>query len=118
MADCDGATIYVYFFWVEAQLARHGNGSYGESFVELDEVDVLVAVPAGFAEEFFDGFNGGHHHPLWFDSTDGLSHDAGHWFFAERLSVAFAGDNHSGGAIVGTGRVARGDCSILFECGL
>src|ERR1700730_7180929 len=118
MADGDGATIYVYFFGVETQLARHGNCRGGEGFVELDWSHILVALPAGFAEEFFDGVNGGHHHPLGFDATDGLSNDERNRFFAWRLGGAVAAARLRGGAVVGGGRVACGDCSILFECGL
>src|SRR6266850_2970160 len=48
VAERDGAAVYVNFFGIELELASDGDGSNRESFVEFDEVDILVAVPAGF----------------------------------------------------------------------
>jgi len=48
VAESDGAAVYVNFFGIELELARDGDGRNRESFVEFNEVDVLIAVPAGF----------------------------------------------------------------------
>src|SRR6266853_6558864 len=64
MAERDGAAVYVHFFGIEFELPRHGDGGDGKSFIELDEVDVLIPVPAGFRQKFFHGIYRRHHHPL------------------------------------------------------
>src|SRR6266404_5728004 len=46
MAESDGAAIYVHFFGIELELASDSDGGSRESFVEFDEVDILLAVPA------------------------------------------------------------------------
>src|SRR6267143_1020397 len=67
MAEGDSAAVHVYFFGIELELPRNGNGSDGESFIEFDKVDVFVAVPAGLREQFLHGLHWRHHDPLRFD---------------------------------------------------
>src|ERR1700693_1809149 len=55
MAESDGAAVYVHFFGIELELASDGDGGNRESFVEFNEVDIFVAVPAGLGEQLFDG---------------------------------------------------------------
>src|SRR2546425_5404461 len=118
MADGDCAPIDVDFFGIEFQLARDGDGGDGKGFVELEEVNVFFAIPAGFLEEFVDGVHGGHHDPLGLDAGDGLGDDAGERRLAKLFGDAFAGDDESGGAVVGAGSVAGGDGAVFLERGL
>src|SRR5713101_1240246 len=45
MAERHRAAVDVHLFRIELEVPRNGNGSDGESFIELDEIDILVAVP-------------------------------------------------------------------------
>ena len=83
MRDC--AAVHVDLFGIELELARHGDGGNREGFVQFDEVDIFVAVPAGFCEQLFDRFDRRHHHPLGFDAADRLRDDARHRLLAEAL---------------------------------
>src|SRR4029077_480550 len=85
---------------------------------QFDEVDVLVAIPAGFLQQLFDGFYGRHHYPLWLDAAHGFRDDARHRSFAHALRVALAGDDEGRGAVVGARRVTCGDGAVFFEGGL
>src|SRR5579862_167939 len=118
MAKRDGASIHIYFFRIEAKLARDGDSGDGKSFVEFDEVDILVAIPAGFCEEFFDSFYRRHHHPFWLDATYGLRDDSRHRSLPETRGIFFAGDDDGGCTVIRAGRVPCRDGAILFECGL
>ena len=51
---------------------------HGERFVQFVEIHVVVAIPAGFCEDFLDGVNRSHHHPFGLDAADGLRDDARH----------------------------------------
>src|SRR6202158_725586 len=53
MAEGDRAAVHVYLFGIELELARDRDGRYGERFVELDQVHILVALPAGHRQQFF-----------------------------------------------------------------
>src|SRR5438309_9613369 len=50
MTDGDRAAIDIDLFGIEFELARDGDGGDGEGFVELEEVNVFFAIPAGFFE--------------------------------------------------------------------
>src|SRR5207302_3961670 len=76
MTERDRAAVDVYFFGIEFELTRDGDGGDGKGFVQLDQINIFVAVPACLREELFDGLNGRHHHPLRLDAADGLRDDA------------------------------------------
>ncbi len=101
----------------ELQFARDGDGLHGEGFVQLDQVDVFIAIPTRFLEQFFDGLHGRHHHPFRLDAADGLRDDARDRLFAEALRVAFAGDDDGRGAVVCAGGITCGDGAVFLECG-
>src|SRR5438046_2430873 len=109
MTDGHCAAVDVHFFGIEFQLARDGDGGDGEGFIELDEVNVLIAGPACFREQFFDGIDRSHHHPLRFDATDSLRNDSSDRSLAKARGVPLTGDNQRGGAVVGSGSISRGD---------
>src|SRR6266436_642015 len=50
MAERYRAAIHIHFFGIEFELSRHGNRCDGERFVELDQINIFVAVPAGFLQ--------------------------------------------------------------------
>src|SRR3989442_7148850 len=108
MADGDGAAVHVDIFGIELELARDGDGGNGEGFVELEEIDVFIAIPAGFLEEIIDGVHGGHHDPLGLDAGNGLGDDAGERRLAKLFGDAFAADEKSRGPVVGAGSDAGG----------
>src|SRR5260370_4338928 len=112
------AAVDVDFFAIEFQLPRDGDRSHGKGFVELNEIDVFVAVPAGFCQKFFDGIDRRHHYPFRFDAAHGLRDDASDGSFSQARRVAFAGDNQRGSTVVGSGGVSGSDCAIFFERGL
>src|ERR1022692_4385630 len=57
MAKRDSAAIYVYFCWVQPQLARDGHRLHGKRFVQFNEVNIAVAIPSSFLQQFFDGLH-------------------------------------------------------------
>src|ERR1700689_4421525 len=118
MTERYGATVYVYFFGVELQHAGYGDRGHGESFVQLVEVHVLVAIPAGFPEQLFYSLHGSHHHPLGFDAADGLRDDARARLLAKTRGVFFAGDDHGRSAVVRSRGVPCGHRAVFLECGL
>ena len=79
------------------------------------EIDILVAIPAGFREELFDCLDGRHHHPFRLDAADGMRDDARHGRLAEARGVPFTGDDHGGGAVVCAGSVSSGNGAVFFE---
>src|SRR5713226_5169345 len=100
MAEGHSAAVHVHFFGIEAELACDRDRGDGKSFVELDEVNIFIAVPAGFREEFFHGVYRSHHDPLGLDARNGLGDDARDWLLAKYLRVPFARDDDGGGAVV------------------
>src|SRR5689334_19903565 len=118
MAERDRSAVHVDLFWVEFELACDGNRGDGKSFVQLDEIHILIAVPASFYEQLFDRVYRRHHHPFRLDAADGLGDDARDGLLAEARGVAFARNNQRSRAIVRAWRVARGYCAIFLECGL
>src|SRR5260370_12041066 len=76
MANRNGAAIDVHFFGIEFQLSRHGEGGDRKRFVQFDEVNIFVAVPAGFCQKVFDGIDRRHHYPFRFDAANGLAADS------------------------------------------
>src|SRR6266704_351529 len=115
MAEGDGAAVHVDLFRIEFELARDGNRGDGKGFIEFDEVDIHVAVPAGFCEELFDSVNGRHHHPLGLDAADGLRDNPRNRLFAEPRRIPLAGNNQCRRAVVRAGRVARSNCAVFLE---
>ena len=118
MADGYRATVDVHFFGIELELAGDRDGGNGKCFVQLDEIHILVAIPAGLPQQFLYGIDWRHHYPLGLDAADGLRDDAGHGLFAEALRVAFTGDHQSGGTIIGARSVAGSYRSVFLECRL
>ena len=118
MAEGNRAAVHVDFFRFEFELARDGDRGDGKRFVQLDEVNVFVAVPAGFREQLFYGVRRRHHHPLRLDAADGLGDDTRDRLLAEARRVAFAGDDQSGRAIVRAWSIACGHRAIFLESGL
>src|SRR5258708_6398871 len=117
MAEGDGTTVHVYFFGIEFELASDGDGGDGEGFVKLDEVNIFMAVPAGFGEEFFDGVYRRHHDPFGFDAANSLGNNSRDWLLAKYLRVPFARDDDGGGAVVSARGVADRDGAVFFEGG-
>src|SRR5713226_3251444 len=100
MAEGHSAAVHVHFFGIEAELARDRDGGDGKGFVELHEVNIFIAVPAGFREEFFHGVYRSHHDPFGLDAADSLGNDASDRLLAKYLRVPFARDDDGGGAVV------------------
>src|SRR5438445_4984166 len=93
MAESDRAAVHIQFFGIELELPRDGDRGYGESFIELDEINILTPIPASLDEQFFDRFHRRHHYPLGFDAADGLRHDACNRLFPEPRVITIAGNN-------------------------
>src|SRR4029077_20646767 len=85
VTESDRAAIDVDLFGIETKLARDRDSSDGEGFVEFDEIDVFVTVPAGFRQQLFDGVHRRHHHPLGFYAADRLGDDPSDGLLAEHL---------------------------------
>src|SRR5258708_13884061 len=114
MAKSDRATVYVHFFGIELELPRHGDGGDGESFIQLDEVDILIPVPAGFRQKFFHGIYWRHHHPLGLDAANGFRDNPRDPLFAEPRSIPLARNNPRPGAVVGASRLPPGARAVSF----
>src|SRR5271157_267457 len=117
MAEGDCSPVDVHLFGIQAELAGDGNGGYRKCFIEFEKVDILVAVPTGFGEQFFDRVDRSHHDPFGLETADGLRDDARDGFFAEAFGPALACDYDSGGPIIGAGGIAGSDGTIFLECG-
>ena len=79
MADGDRAAVDVDLFGIRVCSSRvTAMACTAKASLSSYEVDVLVAVPAGFLQNFFDGLDRRHHHPFGLDAADGLRDDARH----------------------------------------
>ncbi len=118
MPERNGASIHVNLFRIELQLARNRDGSDGKCLVQFIQIDVAIAIPPGFRQQLFDGFNRCHHHPFGLNAADGLRDDARHRLLAKPRGGAFAGDDQRRGAVIRAGGIAGGHRAVFFECGL
>src|SRR6266571_1715075 len=117
MTEGNSAAVHVDLFWIQLELARYGNGRNREGLIELNEVHILVAVPAGFREQLLDGVHRRHHHPFGLNAADSLSHDARDRLLPEPRRISFAGDDERRRAVVRAGSIAGRHRAIFLERG-
>ena len=115
MAQRYGTAVHVDFFGVELELARHGNCGDGKRFVQLHEIDILVAVPSGFLEQLLDRVHGRHHHPLGLHAAHRLRHDARDGLLPQSRSVALARDDQGRRAVIRSRSVACRHRAVFLE---
>ncbi len=116
MSESDGAAVDVDLVEVEAEFAGDGDGGDGEGFVDLVEIDFVLA-PSGFLPELANGVHRGHHDPRRIQSAGGLGDNAGERLLAKLLRHARAGDDQGRRAVVHAGCVAGGHGAVLLERG-
>ena len=82
------------------------------------EVDVFLAVPAGFLEDYFDGVDGAIMTHLGSTPLTAWATMRAMGVLPSRCARAFAGDDERRGAVIGARGVACGDGAVFFEGGL
>src|SRR5271163_3759139 len=114
MTDRDGTAVYVEPVAIEIQFAVAGQHLRSESFVHLDQAE-LMQPEVMLLFQFAQRRNGSNPHRPWIDSCRGYSRNSRQRLQIVLLYEMFARYNHGSGAVRDSRRIARGDSSSFRE---
>jgi len=116
VAQRDRSAVHVGQRVVQPQFPHDCQSLHREGFVDFRQGDVLNC-QAGFFEGASGRFDGPQAHHARFNPGGCAADHAGERLDPERAGFFRAHQHQRGGAVVQTGRIARGDAAVGFEGG-